>query len=123
MAHRAVSRVNRGTFPPLFWAFAALYLMHRGVAWLDVPCPAWLQFYLDDLLCLPLILPPTLFLMRLFYGPEVRLSLYQILFVVVYVSVVFELFLPTFMPRYTTDAWDVFHYALGGLIYLRFLNR
>ncbi|WP_148041312.1 hypothetical protein [Rufibacter immobilis] len=123
MAHRAASRVNWATFSPLFWLLATLYLGHRATVWLDFPRPSWLQFYLDDLLCLPLLLTVTLFLMRLLYGPRVRFTVYHVLFVVTYVSLVFECLLPTFMPRYTADLWDVLCYALGGGIFHRFLNR
>ncbi|WP_205503676.1 hypothetical protein [Rufibacter psychrotolerans] len=123
MADRAAGRLIWGTFTPLFWALAALYLAHRCLVWLDVVRPFWLRNYLDDLLCLPLVLTGTLFCLRALYGPNVTLSGYQVGFVVVYVSVSFELFFPMFLPRYTPDLWDVAAYAAGGLFYDRFLNK
>ncbi|ALJ01176.1 hypothetical protein DC20_03775 [Rufibacter tibetensis] len=96
---------------------------HRLWAWAEDPRPALLRFYLDDLLCLPLLLTVTLFLMRFLYGPQVRFSVYHVGFVVVYVSLAFEVFLPLFMPRYTGDFLDVQLYAAGGWIFYRFLNK
>ncbi|WP_181305628.1 hypothetical protein [Rufibacter sp. XAAS-G3-1] len=122
MAHRTAGRVNWRTFSPLFWLLAALYLGHRCLAWLALPRPDWLKFYLDDLLCLPLILTVTLFLMRLLYGPTVRFSVYHVGFVAVYVSLAFELLFPLFLPRYTGDWCDVGLYAVGGWVFYRFLN-
>jgi hypothetical protein len=123
MAHRFAGRLSWRTLSPLFWVLAALYVGHRLQAWQQVSRPDWLRFYLDDFLCLPLVLTVTLFLMRFLYGPQVRLSRYHVLFVVVYVAGVFEGFLPYFMPRYTQDLLDVGLYAAGGAVFYFFLNK
>ncbi|WP_210463635.1 hypothetical protein [Rufibacter roseolus] len=123
MASSVVGRLNWATFSPLFCALAAIYLAHRTIAWLQLPRAYWIRFYLDDLLCLPLLLTVTLFLMRMLYGPQVRFTKYHIGFVVVYVSLVFELILPRFMPRYTGDLLDGALYAIGGWFFHRFLNK
>ncbi|MBC3539944.1 hypothetical protein ACFSC6_04875 [Rufibacter sediminis] len=123
MAHRAAGRVSWRTFTPLFWLLAVVYLGHRGLVWLEAPRPAWVRFYLDDLLCLPLLLTVTLFLMRLLYGPEIRFTKYHVGFVVLYVSLAFEWVFPKFLPRYTGDLVDVALYAWGGWIFYRFLNK
>ena len=123
MAYRAAGRVNWGTFSPLFWVLAALYLAHRLLAWLSVPLPAWVRHYLDDLLCLPLVLTTTLFLIRLLFGSATRFSGGHVAFAVVYVSLAFEVFFPLFLPRYTADLADVVLYAAGGWIFYRYLNK
>ncbi|GAA4304957.1 magnesium citrate secondary transporter [Nibribacter koreensis] len=82
-----------------------------------------MQFYLDDLLCLPLILTVTLFILRFFKGPLFRLTSYQVGIAVVYYALAFEVFFPLFMPRYTADIVDAFLYALGGWFFYRFLNK
>ncbi|RNI31299.1 hypothetical protein [Rufibacter latericius] len=122
MAYRVTGRLNWRTFTPLFWILAALYLAHRSLVLLEVSRPAWLRFYLDDLLCLPLLLTVTLFLMRFLYGPQVRFTKYHVGFVILYVSLAFELVFPTFLPRYTGDPVDVLLYAVGGWLFYRFLN-
>ncbi|NEM97729.1 magnesium citrate secondary transporter [Pontibacter burrus] len=83
----------------------------------------WVQHYLDDLLCLPLVLTATLFVLRFFYGQRVRLSSYHVAFTVLYFSLAFEVFFPQFMPRYTGDFLDAVLYATGGVIFYRFLNK
>ncbi|KAA3439488.1 hypothetical protein [Rufibacter hautae] len=123
MASRLAGRLTWGTFTPLFCGLATIYVAHRTAAWLQFPRPFWLRSYLDDLLCLPLLLTVTLFLMRMLYGPQVRFTKYHIGFVVAYVSLVFELLLPRYMERYTSDLLDVVLYALGGWFFHRFLNK
>jgi len=123
MAHRVSGQLSWGTFRPLFWVFGALYLGHRLLARLQIPRPDWLRFYLDDLLCLPILLTVALFAMRFFYGPQVRFSFYHVVFVVLYVALAFEVVFPQFMPRYTADVVDVGLYAVGGLIFYFFLNK
>lgn len=123
MVGSSSSRLNWQTFRPLFWALLVVYLGHRLWVWLQFPRSLFVQHYLDDLLCLPIVLTATLFIMRFLYGSQVRFSVYQVIFVVVYVSVLFEGVLPQHMERYTGDVVDVLLYALGGWIYFRFLNR
>ncbi|WP_460894267.1 magnesium citrate secondary transporter [Rufibacter soli] len=123
MAHRAAGRLKWATFTPLFWVLAAMYLGHRLWAWLSFPRAFWVRHYLDDLLCLPLILTVSLFFMRALFGPAVRFTKYQVAFAVAFVALAFEIFFPLFLPRYTSDFWDVVLYAIGGYIFYRFLNR
>ncbi|WP_266205043.1 hypothetical protein [Pontibacter kalidii] len=123
MAHRLARRLSWNTLSPLFWVLAAVYLGHWGWRWLALPRNWLVQHYLDDLLCLPLVLTTTLFVLRFFYGPQVRLSWYHVVFTVLYFSLAFEVFFPKFMPRYTGDWIDAVLYAVGGLIFYRFLNK
>ncbi|MGV3539276.1 MAG: hypothetical protein ACO1OQ_05665 [Rufibacter sp.] len=123
MVPHPAGRVNWHTLRPLFWGLAVIYASHILWRWLDLPRPGWVQVYLDDLLCLPLVLTLTLFAMRFFFGPRVRFSLYHVLFTVLYFSIAFEYFFPKFLPRYTGDWVDVILYAAGGWIFYRFLNK
>ncbi|PVY37325.1 hypothetical protein [Pontibacter virosus] len=123
MADRVAGRINWSTLSPLFWVLAAVYLAHLSWRWLGLPRPWWVQHYLDDLLCLPLVLTVTIFILRYFYGPQLRLSWYHVAFTVVYFSLAFEVFFPRFMPRYTSDWVDAALYAIGGVIFYRFLNK
>ncbi|MEJ8756840.1 magnesium citrate secondary transporter [Pontibacter sp. H259] len=123
MVHYIAGRLNWKTLSPLFWVLAALYSGHWVWRWLAFPRPAWLQNYFDDLLCLPLVLTATLFVMRIFYGSQLRLSGYHVAFTILYFSVAFEVFFPKFMPRYTADFADVLLYIFGGIFFHRFLNK
>ncbi|WP_157600678.1 hypothetical protein [Rufibacter sp. DG15C] len=123
MAHRALGRLNWRTLSPLFWVLAALYMGHRMAVWFSISRPDWMRFYLDDLLCLPLILTVTLFFMRAFHGPTFRLTPYQVGIAVAYYALAFEVVFPLFMPRYTADMVDFVLYATGGWIFYRFLNK
>lgn len=123
MVGRVIGRLNWFTFRPFFWVLTAIYLSNRWLEWSAFPRPNWLRFYLDDLLCLPLILTVTLFVLRIFYGPQRRLSFYHILFAVLYVAIIFEVILPQFMDRYTADFLDLFFYAMGGALFYLFLNK
>ncbi|QHL88866.1 hypothetical protein GU926_16095 [Nibribacter ruber] len=123
MAHRAFGRVNWQTLSPLFWLLAAVYAGHRLWTWLELPRAAWIRFYLDDLLCLPLILNVSLLVMRLLHGPHFRLTPHQVGIAVVYYAMAFEVVLPLFMPRYTADLTDAFLYAIGGWFFHKYLNK
>jgi hypothetical protein len=123
MAYRDAGRISWHTLSPLFWALTAVYLGHWAWRLLDLHRPEWVRFYLDDLLCIPLVLTVTLFILRIFYGPQVRLSWYHVVFTVLYFSLAFEVFFPKFMSRYTGDWVDAVLYAVGGLIFYRFMNK
>ncbi len=123
MAYRYTGRLSWIAPPLLFWVLASVYLVHLLWRWIGLPRPDWIRFYLDDLLCIPLVLTVTLFVLRLFYGPQLRLSWYQVAFTVIYFALAFEVFFPRYMPRYTGDWVDVGLYAVGGVVFYRFLNR
>jgi len=47
----------------------------------------------------------------------------MIFFAWIYVSVVFELLLPTFSHKFTADLFDVLVYALGAILYFVFQKQ
>lgn len=113
---------------PLFLVGAALYLlaiMHkRGVG----PLPYWpplLASYLADVLTLPLELTLLRWVMRRFYfrTPVFVLPLSWVVATWLTVSIWFEGILPYFSRAATGDPFDVAAYALGGLIFWRWLNQ
>ena len=97
--------------------YAALQLNRR---WLHYPLPAALNAYLSDVLCLPLILSATRWLLRRlrlvpprFVLPDAWIASAWLL-----TSVVFELVLPRLRPATATADWlDVVAYAAGALAY------
>lgn len=95
-------------------AFLAHQLAQRGWGW-SLP---WADRYLDDLLCLPVVLGLATWAMRVvLQRPAYRLSAGQITFAWLSVTGVFELWLPRVRPDYTADVWDVPVYAAGGVLF------
>jgi len=102
--------------------YAALQLNRRL---LHLPLPTPLNSYLGDVLCLPLILSATHWLMR-------RLRLVPAHFVLpdawivsawLLTSVAFELVLPLLRPTATADWLDVVAYGAGALAFRYWLNQ
>lgn len=81
-----------------------------------------LEGYVTDVLCLPIMLTLSLFLIRKWKGIQFSLSPLMIVVAVVYVSLIFEVLLPRLATQYYQDWWDVLAYGIGGLAFF-FLQR
>jgi len=100
-----------------------LYLINRfllslvGLSQYRVP-------YLNDALCLPVVLTIALWLQqKLFPGScRRRLNAAQVIFTVIYFAIFFEGILPALSGRYTRDYWDILAYAAGGAVYYFLIN-
>lgn len=112
---------------PLFVAGAAAYLLlSASRRWLHWPLPRAVAHQGADLLALPLMLTVLLCVMRRFYfrQPTFTLPTAWIVSTWLSTSVLFEGLLPLLRPAAATADWrDVLAYALGGLVYARWLNR
>jgi len=111
----------------LLAAFSLIYgLLYADRYWLHWPLPPFITSYLADVLALPLILSGALWLMRhIYFGrPDFSLPATWVISAWAGLSIWFELLLlPHLRPRTTTaDGFDVLAYALGGLIFWRWLN-
>ncbi|MFD2783968.1 hypothetical protein [Hymenobacter rubripertinctus] len=116
---------------PLFLLGAATYgglalYRHAGarsVHW--PPLPELVRHHLTDLLTLPLLLTLALWALRRLYfrQPAFVLPASWIFSAWLVVAVWFEGLLPRFDARATADWLDVGAYALGGLLFWRWLNR
>ena len=108
---------------PFFLVALSLYLINRyllamlGLAHYKVP-------YLNDTLCLPVVLTVALWLQQKLFArtARARLNVAQVVFTVIYFAVFFEGILPAFSEKYTRDYWDILAYAVGGIIYYFFCN-
>lgn len=102
----------------LFLACSVIFLIGKLMAYMDVFQPWWLKNYLDDLLCMPIILgiclKGTQLLKR---NKNIRISLFSALSLAAFYSLYFEVILPPLMERYTADIFDVFLYFTGALIF------
>lgn len=84
----------------------------------------FIHSYLDDLLCFPIVLTVGLAGYRLIHQDDsYTLGPWQVWATVVLYAVMFEWVLPSYSPIYTADALDVLAYAVGTVVFLRWVNR
>lgn len=102
----------------VYRSLVLIYVVTLTSKWKFHFLPNILEYYLADLLALPLILKSSLFLtQKLKKDPSLQLSKTKIIVTVIYVSLVFELILPHFNSKYTSDSFDVLCYIIGGFIF------
>ena len=108
---------------PLFLALSALTISNEIIERAGWSIP-FINSYLDDLACLPVVLTLALAFLRTFFtSPGYTLSKMQIVIAVIYISVAFEWILPSVSSRYTRDHIDILMYVLGAISFGRFINR
>ncbi|MBK0382516.1 hypothetical protein I5M32_06030 [Pedobacter sp. SD-b] len=83
-----------------------------------------IQFYLIDLLAVPIIAQLCLWWMRfILQKPDHQLSKWNILIIIIALIIVFEIYLPMKNPRYVGDFYDGVMYVLGGFFFLSMMNE
>lgn len=83
----------------------------------------FIHAYLDDLLCFPIVLSVGLAAYRVILrDSSYTLSHWQVWPAVVLYAVVFEWVLPSYSPIYTADPFDVVAYAIGAMVFMRWMN-
>jgi hypothetical protein len=101
-----------------FLLFIILYLYTLGVKFLQFPSWDWVQFYLADILAIPIICSISLKGVQWVKNDATQhLSKTKIVVTVIYLIVFFEFVLPYFSPKYTSDYIDCIAYSTGGIIY------
>lgn len=112
-------------FNPWFIGFCLIWSIYFVASITNHPI-LLLQGYLTDLLAVPVIANLGLWFQRIFI---VKRSTYvlkagHIIFIVLYLSLVFEWLLPKYRPeKFTGDWMDVLLYILGGLFFFWRMNR
>lgn len=87
------------------------------------PIP-YLNGYLTDAFAIPVIANLGLWFQRMIYKSNYYvLSVWHVVFIVAYVSLVFEWLLPRWSERYTGDWIDVILYIAGGLFFYFIMNK
>jgi hypothetical protein len=88
------------------------------------PIP-YVNGYVTDVFAIPVIANLGLWFQRVVLRKDNRyvLTKEQILFIVIYVSLVFELLLPHISKIYTGDWIDVLMYVIGGLFFYKVMNK
>lgn len=90
---------------------------------LEIELHSLVNNYVNDLLCIPIILSISQMLVRKAKrDAKYILKKRIIIFIVIYYSIYFEYYLPQVTFRYTADFIDVILYCLGGFIFFFFEN-
>lgn len=80
--------------------------------------PEFFSSYLNDLLCMPVVLGFCLFLIRKFSRIEqLKISLFSAFSLAAFYSLYFEIYLPDVTERYTADVLDVLLYFTGAFAF------
>ncbi|HLV15066.1 MAG TPA: hypothetical protein VKY41_07795 [Xanthomarina sp.] len=86
--------------------------------------PSWIYFYVNDFLCMPVVLSISLAILRFIKKSEtIYVPLSVILIMTSYYAIYFEWLMPKLSTRYTGDTIDVILYFLGALLFYRFQKR
>ncbi|WP_048331536.1 hypothetical protein [Bizionia psychrotolerans] len=90
----------------------------------QIPLPDWIYFYVNDFLCMPIVLILSLALIRHLKKTEnVYVPLLVVLALTSYFAFYFEWFMPQITTRYTADIIDVVLYFLGAMLFFKFQKR
>jgi len=96
---------------PLFLSSFSIYIALLVSKKAEVVLPTLLDSYLADFLCLPILLSLSLFILRIVkQNKSLFLSKMMIFVSFLYVSLLFEVFLPYFSIKYTADLLDLVAY-------------
>lgn len=81
--------------------------------------------YINDVAAIPVISNLGLWFQRVFVikNNYYVLSVRHIVFIVTYVSLIFEAVLPHYSKTYTADWIDVLLYMIGGLFFYKVMNK
>jgi hypothetical protein len=108
-------------FPYWFYIFLCIFLVNRYR--LRPTGNILLDGWLNDLLCVPILLELVQFSMRIIFRKNYTLSTFQMLVSVVYCSVLFESILPKYSSAYQSDFIDIICYTIGGFTWSFYLNK
>ena len=103
---------------PLFLFSVALYSINKSSLLMLGPCGCEIcNWYLNDLLLIPVLVPIMLFLSRMFAlrKDDSPPTFSEIVVLLTIWSVMFEIVGPFCFGKGTSDPVDVFAYCLGGL--------
>lgn len=109
---------------PLFLGSILLASLLYGAKQFHIQLPNWMHFYLNDFLCMPIVLSICLMILRILKKTE---SLYvpfaPVLALSLYFAIHFEWLMPQFNQRYTGDFVDVILYFFSAMLFYVFQKR
>jgi len=95
----------------------AIYIAQKFV----LPLPNWVYFYVNDFLCMPIVLSLCLATIRIIKRTEsLYVPLLIVLILTTYFTLYFEWLMPKLNTRYTFDKFDIVLYYLGALLFFRY---
>ena len=104
----------------IFIPLVGVYLITLNVKF-NNPQDSFLNNYLADLLCMPIVLYLATFGIRFLTNrKEYQLSLFQIFVGFSYFALLFEIILPFYSIKYTRDFWDIVLYLIGSILFIGF---
>lgn len=103
---------------PLIWLIfataTAVYILQQ----LNVALPSLINNYLNNLLCMPVVLTLCLVVLQLIKkNYRLTIPIFVIASITVYYIVYFEWFLPKITERYTADPLDAVLYVIGAIAF------
>ncbi|GMN07932.1 hypothetical protein MTsPCn5_33210 [Croceitalea sp. MTPC5] len=111
------SWVGRALFLAMIVLSSSIYLLQQC----EIPIPKWVNNYMNDFLCMPIVLSICLVVVRKLQGRHThRLPWWVIFCLTLYFSLYFEYYLPQVSIRYTSDIIDVLLYFAGALLFFLF---
>jgi hypothetical protein len=110
---------------PWFILGCAIWLVVITARKLGHPLPMIINGYIDDAFAIPVITNLGLWWMRVVVikSNYYVLSAWHVVFVVVYVSLAFEVVLPLLSKKYTGDWADALLYVIGGFFFYFVMNK
>jgi hypothetical protein len=110
---------------PWFIAGCVIWAIVITTRKLGHPMPPLINGYVDDLFAVPVIANLSLWYMRklVIRSDYYVLSAWKVVFIVIYLTLVFEIFLPFISKKYTGDWIDAGSYVVGGFFFYFVMNR
>lgn len=116
--------IHHSSFPDmkkinlLFFLSFGIFLLNLFLQRLPVKLPAFFSSYLNDLLCMPIVLFICQYLIRkISQKKQLKIPLFTAFSLAAFYSVYFEYYLPKVTERYTSDVLDILLYFGGSLIF------
>ncbi|WP_299601096.1 hypothetical protein [uncultured Aquimarina sp.] len=108
------NRIALITHKYYFWIFLVIAFSIYVLQQLEIRLPLFFQNYLNDLLCMPLVLSVCqLAVRKLKNDTRILLPMPLLILVTIGYSIYFEWYLPQYDDRYTADWLDVLMYFIG----------
>lgn len=109
---------------PIFYSTLLLAVAIYVAQHLNVPLPNWMTFYINDFLCMPIVLSFCLVFIRAIKKTEtLYVPLYAVIILTTYYTVFFEWLMPQISNRYTFDIIDIGLYFIGAFLFYRFQKK
>ncbi|APS38833.1 hypothetical protein AO058_08080 [Salegentibacter sp. T436] len=101
-----------------FFICCFLFALLQTFYFFEIPLPDFINFYLANFLCMPIVLSICLYTVQLLKKDKtLRLNLITVLSVFVMYAIYFEVILPPLHWRYTADIIDVLLYLIGSFLF------